>query len=64
MEALKWTGYIVAGILVLSVILGVGFTIAAVVIIGGALVSLVLLVLSVASAIKWACTLHNRKRGH
>ena len=64
MEALKWTGYIVAAILVLSVILGVGFTIAAVVIIGGALVSLVLLVLGVASAIKGACTPHNRKRGH
>lgn len=52
MGALKWVGYIVAAFLVLAVISGVGMFLAAVVFFGGALVSVVGLVLGVASIIK------------
>lgn len=52
MGALKWAGYIVAALIVLAVISGVGMLLAAVVFFGGALVSVVGLVLGIASIIK------------
>ena len=55
MTALKWIGYIVATLLVLSVVVGVGFFIAAAIAIGGALVSIVMLILGIGSWIKGAC---------
>jgi hypothetical protein len=60
-EALKWIGYIVAAIAVLSVVLGTGLFIVALITIGGALTFATMLVLLVASAIKGACTPTRRK---
>ncbi len=52
MEALKWIGYIVAAIVVLSVVLGLGMFVVAVVATVGALAFLSALVFSVAALLK------------
>lgn len=55
MGVLKWIGYLVAAIVVLTVVVGCGLFVAAVVAIGGALLCLMGLVLLIASSIKAFC---------
>lgn len=52
MEALKWLGYTLAAIAVLSVITGIGLLIVTAVVIGGATVFVVCVVAYVAALIK------------
>lgn len=52
MEALKWFGYIVAAMAVLSVVAGIGLAIVAVVTIGGAIFAAVCLVVLTASQLR------------
>jgi ABC-type polysaccharide/polyol phosphate export permease len=55
MEALKWFGYIVAAIVMLSVVLGLGMFVAAVVATVGAIAFLVAAVMAVAALIRSFC---------
>lgn len=59
MEALKWIGYIVAAILVLSVIVGIGAFIAFVILIGGLATFLACLVAWTAATLKGICVPHS-----
>jgi hypothetical protein len=52
MEAVKWFGYVVAAITLLSVLTGVGLLIVAIVITGGAIFAAIALVGIVATSIK------------
>lgn len=52
MEALKWVGYLIAAIFVLSVIAGLGALVTALVFIGGAIVTVLSLLMFIASVIK------------
>ena len=52
MEALKWFGYLVAAILVLSVVVGVSLLVVAITTIGGAIFCGITLVVLVAAKLK------------
>ena len=63
MEALKWFGYTVAAIAVLSVVAGIGLLVIAIVTIGGALFTAVTLVGILAAQLRNHFELNRRRRG-
>ena len=63
MEPLKWIGYVVAAILVLSVVIGIGLLVVAIVTIGGAIFTAVTLVGILAAQLRAHFELNRRRRG-